>query len=109
ELQTVEILQRERLNHRLSLVLVHALAPDPGPHYLEERLRSEVFGLFVVDRESARREWTVDIFPTEAYFDFLVKIEKAGETSATISKKEATYGWDYGKVKYYYDLPERIL
>jgi len=109
-LSEFHMLDKRKINLNYSVILVRGTVPLNKLNYeldIEQLLRQETFGIFIVDNLSNNHYITIDIFASKRFFDYSVTIEKVSEHYLIISREGATYGDQYDKVKYFYNLEEK--
>lgn len=103
-------LDKRKVNPNYSVILVRGTVPSSKVNRkldVEQGFKQESFGIFIIDNLSNNHYMTVDIFATRRFFDYSVTMEEVGEHYLIISRKGATYGDQYDKVKYFYKLEEK--
>jgi hypothetical protein len=91
------------------LVVVHALTPSEKVDRSlrgDDFFKQEAYGVFLF-HEDGQLEMAVDIFRSVRWGDGIVDIVAAAENTCTVTYRGATYGFDFGTRKYFYDLPGR--
>ena len=101
------IQERRKITEEYSAVVVWAyiaseeeLCLPKKPEYRER----EAYGVFIQSNNDKDRIVALDVFPSPAIRDSTVKIEQGDQKTLIISKRRGTYGYDFGRVKYFYDL-----
>lgn len=107
DLAVLAVKDRRRVDAAADVVVVEATARnmDRMGATVEEQMRQHSFGVFVVDRATSRRRFTVDIFPTERRLDYVVKIRDVSVERLGITREGGTYGDVFDQITYFWDLP----
>lgn len=116
DLARLVVQERRRVDAARDVLVVEATARvmDPPAPSVEEQMRQHAFGVFVIDRATSRRRFTVDVFPTGRRLDYVVKIRDLTPERLVIAREGGTYGDVHGLVTYFWDLaagtvPERLV
>ena len=101
------IQQQKRISKDYSAVVVYAYVSSEEEGCLPKKLEyqeREAYGVFIQSNTDRDHILALDVFPSPAIRDSIVKIEEVDERTLIVSKRRGTYGIDYGRVKYFYEL-----
>ncbi len=101
------IQEQKRISKDYSAVVVYAYVPSEEVGCLPKKLEyreKEAYGVFIQSNTDRDHILALDVFPSPAGRDGIVKIEEVDERTLIVSKRQDTYGYDFGRVKYFYDL-----
>ncbi len=111
-LNRFKILKQLRISPEYSVALIKGSTAHADILCVEgklELLKQEAHGIFITNDSGKDLVLFLDVFPSPSLGDTEIGIQEVGERSLIISKKGETYGQDFERVKYFYDLPSRKL
>ena len=106
DLAALAVKDRRRVDDTGDVIVVEATARnvDRLAPVVEEQMRQHAFGVFVVDRATGRRRFTVDVFSTERRLDYAVDLHDVTADRLTIRRAGGTYGDFLDQVTYFWDV-----
>lgn len=110
DIREFRTLDRRKINSDYSIAVVWGIVPSSAVNYeldIQELLRQEAFGIFIVDNSTQKHYMTIDIFPSKRFFDYRVDIEEVTDHYLIISRQGREYGDQYERTKYFYDLKKK--
>jgi hypothetical protein len=104
------VLDSAALTPKYSAIIVEGLADRNGTAKDWDDLKKlQVFGVFIINNKTHKLHLTIDIFYTTVVYSMGVAIDKHGRDYLIISKMDDFYGFPLGKVKYFFDVNDKLM